>query len=190
MKASLNFANMNVNVRTMLSNCQLSITALAEAERALKQASEAAKKAGKGGEALKQATTEERALKKEAKDRATTMCEAFIIRHMSVEDITKDIDLYHFDMVAFLQNIGVISEGDVDKKIITRVTAITNTVIDRKREVLAGRKSGEDKYSAGEVKEVKNNAIDLVAAFIYAAVDSGAMEYCGGGIAVKDFSKK
>lgn len=184
MKATLNFANINRDALTMASNCQLAVNALAQSERALKAAREVNKGADK--ETMKALTVDERQAVKADKERATTMCTAFITRYVSVEDLTEG-NIYHFDMVAFLQNIGVMTEGDDDKKVTKKVSAIRDMVVDRVRESVTRRKKGDDYLTMGETKEVKNDVIELFCALALAMVDSGAIEYSGGGLALKSF---
>ena len=190
-KATVNFANMDKNVLTMLSNCQLAINALAVAEQATDKAKDKAKKAGKVGKDLTNAISVEKTAEKNARERCATMCSAFIIRNMSTEDITdKNFDIYHINWQEFLKSIGVVSDGAIDKKATDKIEAIISLAVDRYRNTVDKRKRGEKEFSLSERKEVKNNPIDLVSAFILAATTSGAIECVGGGLAVKDFSKK
>lgn len=186
--ATLNFANMNDSVLEMLSNCQLAINELAVNENTLKAVRESGKKAGLDKEGLKTYTEKERKAVKASKDRATEMCEVFIIRNIDVADAVK-CDLYHFDMVAFLKNIGALSDGEIDKKVINKVERIRNAVVDRTQYYVARRKKGEDKLSQADSKDIKNTPIELVLSIVFAVVNSGAIDYCGGGLAKVDFSK-
>jgi ribose 5-phosphate isomerase RpiB len=188
MKATLNFANINHEALTILSNCQLAINVLAEAERELKNMREALKSNGETKEEIKEHTAEERRNVASAKERANTMCTSFITRYVSTEDFCAG-EMYHFDMVAFLQNIGVLSDGEDTAKTAKKVKNITSLVIDRYKTSITRRKAGDNALTFGETKEVKNTAIELVLAFIYAMVDSGAVEYCGGGLALVSFDK-
>lgn len=184
MKATLNFANINRDALTMASNCQLAVNALAQSEKVLKAVRDENK--GVDKDTMRERTTVQRQAVKADKERATTMCTAFITRYVSVEDLT-DGNIYHFDMVAFLQNIGVMTTGDDDKKVTKKVTAIRDMVVDRVRESVTRRKKGDDVLTIGEYKEVKNDVIELFCALALAMVDSGAIEYSGGGLARVDF---
>lgn len=191
MKATVNFSNMNDNILKALSNCQLHITELSVLEKATDAAKDKAKKAGKAGKDLQKAIEKERKAEKDAKERATMACNAFIIRNVTTEDIArKDFDPYHIQWDGFLKNIGVVSDGELDKKATEKIKAIVNKAVDRYKTTAAGRKRGNDRFTDATRKDVKNNIIDLVAAFIYACVDSKAIEYCGGGLAKVDFSEK
>lgn len=185
-KATLNFANINGDALTMASNTQLAVNVLAQAERALQAVREANKGADK--ETMKTLTETERKEVKAAKDRAVTMATAFITRYIAVDDLTAG-ELYHFDMVAFLVNIGVMTAGDDDKKVSRKVDAFRGLVVDRVRETVARRKKGDDFLTLGETKEVKNDVLELFCAIVYAMVNSGAIEYAGGGLALKKFDK-
>lgn len=189
MKATLNFANINHEALTIVSNCQLAINVLAEAERELKNMREALKSNGETKEEIKEHTAKERRDVTTAKERATTMCTSFITRYVSTEDFIAG-EMYHFDMVSFLQNIGVLSDGEETAKTVKKVTAITSLVIDRYKTSVTRRKNGENALTFGETKEVKNTSIELVLAFIYAMVSSGAIEYSNGGLALVDFENK
>lgn len=191
MKATVNFSNMFDNVLSQLSNCQLHISELSALERVTDKAKEKAKKAGKTGKDLQKAIATERKNEKDAKERTTQACNAFIIRNVTTEDIaSKEFDVYHIDWDGFLKNIGVVSDGEMDKKATAKTKAIVAKAVDRYKDTVARRKRGEDRFSDSETKEVKNNVIDLVSAFIYACVDSGAIEHVGGGLAKVDFSEK
>lgn len=190
-KATVNFANMDAKVLIMLSNCQYAITALSELEKATDAAKAAAKKKGLSGQDLKDAIKDERKTELEARSRATDLCDAFIFRNMSIDDITnKDFDAYHLDWQGFLKNIGVISDGELDKKATNKFESIVNKAVDRYKMTAAGRKRGTNVFTDAERKDVKNTKIDLVSAFVAACVDSKAIEYSGGGLAKVDFSKK
>lgn len=190
-KASVNFANMDTNVLTMLSNCQLAINELAALEVETDRVRTEGKKAGLAGDDLKKYVEADRKIEKAARDRATTACEVFIIRNMTTADVTsKDFDMYHLDWTGFLRDIGVISAGEVDKKVQDRVKTVMYSAVDRYNDSCAKRKRGERYFTASERKAVKNNVIDLVAAFIAVCIESKAIEPCGGGLAVVDFENK
>lgn len=184
MKSTLNFANINKDALTMASNCQLAVNALAVNEKELQAVRDAHKDADK--ETMKLLTESERQAVKASKERAQTMCAAFITRYISIEDLTAG-DMYHFDMRSFLLNIGVLTDGDDDKKIVKKVERLRDLVVDRVRVSVARRKKGDDVLTLGEEKAVKNNIIDLFCAIAYAMIDSGAIEYSGGGLVVKSF---
>ncbi len=186
MKATLNFANINNDALTMASNCQLAVNALSISEKALQAVRDANK--GLNKDDMKKVTEDERKAVKADKERAQTMCSAFISRYIAVEDLTAG-DMYHFDMTAFLQNIGVMTAGDDDKKVSKKVQAIRDLVVDRVRESVTRRKKGDDFLTMAESKEVKNDIIELFCAIAYAMVSSGAIEYAGGGLALKKFDK-
>lgn len=185
-KATLNFANINSDALATFNNCQLAVNALALAEKALKD-----KRDDLGDnlskEEVKQKTSKERDAVKACKERATIMCTTAIIRYVSTEDAI-ECNLYHFDMDKFLRNIGVLT-GDLDKKICDKISKYRNLVVNRVKYGICQRKKGSDKLTLAEDKEVKNSPIDLVLALIMAMVNSGAIEYSNGGIAVKDFAK-
>lgn len=183
-KAALNFATINHDALTMASNCQLAVNALAQSEKALQAVRDAHKDADK--DTLKLLTERERKDVRNDKDRARTMCTAFITRYIAVDDLTAG-EIYNFDMSAFLQNIGVLSAGDDDKKVTRKVERFRDLVVDRVRVSVARRKKGDDFLTLGEEKAVKNDIIDLFCAIAYAMVDSGAIEYSGGGLVVKSF---
>lgn len=189
MKATLNFANINTDALTTISNCQLAINALAQYERELKKVREECKTSNLSKEETKEETATQRRNVASAKERATTMCTAFITRYVSTEDFIAG-EMYHFDMVKFLQNIGVLSDGEETAKTAKKVSNITRLVIDRYKTTVTRRKNGENSLTFGETKEVKNTSIELVLAFIYAMVSSGAIEYCAGGLAKIEFENK
>lgn len=185
--ASVNWSNMDTEAFKLLSNVQLSVNTLAQAERQLKAAKEELK--GQSKEDIRDKTKTERDHKKSCFDRATTLATMFVTRYISTEDVITG-DIYHFDMVEFLKNIGVLSDGEVDKKVIDKIESIKNLVVDRYKVDVVKRRSGKSRLSGGDVKEIKNTPIELVLAIIMAAVTSKAIEYSVGGLAFVDFSKK
>lgn len=187
-KAIINFATINKDALEMVSNCQLAVNALAQDEQALKKERERLKDAGKNADEIKDLTINERQAVKASKERAQGMCEVFIIRNISTEDAVAG-DIYHFDFEAFLRNIGVLTGDEVDKKALKKLEIFRDMVVDRTQYYVARRKKGEDKLTARESKDIKNNPIELVLGIVSAMVNSGAIEYCGGGLAVKEFNK-
>lgn len=185
-KAVLNFANMNNEAVTMFSTCQLAINDLASAENALTFANK--QYADLSKEERKEATKEERKEKQASKERATNLCIACITRYVSTEDYLNG-EIYHFDVIEFLKNIGALTDGDDNKKCAKKVENFRNSVIDRYKVSVTRRKNGDNFLTAGERKEVKNNPIDLILALISAMVESGAVEYSAGGLKIVDFNK-
>ena len=189
MKASLNFALMNNDALTMVSNCQLAINTLAADENVLQAVRDSLKASGiVDKKEVNDRTADERANVRASKERADAMCTMFITRYIDVADAVAG-EIYHFDVEAFLRNIGALSDGEVDKKVVKKVEAIRSTVVDRVKESVTRRKKGDDFLTAGERKEVKNTPIELVLAIIAAMLESGAIERVGGGLAVKKFDK-
>lgn len=182
--ATVNWANMNESF-DLLSTFQKSVNELALAEIALKKVKDANK--GKSKEDLKKATENERLVKKNAFDRAEGFAIAFITRYISTTDVLSG-HIYNFDMVDFLKNIGVLSEGEVDKKVLASIENCRALVVDRKKETVTRRKNCNNTLTLGEVKEVKNTPIELVLAIVFCAISSGAIEYSEGGLAFKKFN--
>ena len=185
--ATVNWSNMNADAFNLLSSFQLSVNALALAEKDLKRAKEDLK--GSSKETIREMTTTERNAKKSAKERADGLAIAFVSRYISTVDVVSG-ELYKFDMVEFLKNIGVLSDGDIDNKVIKRIESIRDLVVDREKSTVTRRKNCTNYLTLAEYKEVKNTPIELVLSIVLCALNSGAIEYSEGGLAFKDFSKK
>lgn len=188
--ATVNFANMNADAFNMLSTFQMFVTELSLAETDFKKAKDKLKEEGvtnKKDISIK--TEKERLAKKNAFDRANSQALTFIIRYISTADAVSG-NLYKFDMADFLHNIGVLSEGEVDKKSLKKIEDIRALVVDRVKIGVTKRKNGTDKLTLGDTKEVKNTPIELVLAVVMACIDSGAIEYSKGGLAFVKFDKK
>lgn len=188
--ATVNFANMNADAFNMLSTFQMFVTELSLTEKDLKKVKDKLKEEGVTDKKDVSAKTEkERLAKKNAFDRANGQALTFIIRYISTADAVSG-NLYKFDMSEFLHNIGVLSDGEIDKKSIKKIEDIRALVVDRVKVGITKRKNGTDKLTLGDVKEVKNTPIELVLAIVMACIDSGAIEYSKGGLAFVKFDKK
>lgn len=188
--ATVNFALMNADAFGLLTTNQLAINARAVAFNAKKAATDKAReKAIKEGiddkkarqEFVKKATAQESANYKAANERCNGLATAFIARYIGTNDCING-NLYNFDMKEFLTNIGVYTDGEDDKKALKRVNEIRELVVDRKDYTSAKLKNGETVLSGPVYKDIKNTPVELVAAIIYACVESGAIEFSEGGL--------
>lgn len=185
--ATVNWSNMNTDAFNLMSNCQLATNVLASTEVALKNAKDLYK--GESKERMKELTSKERNDRKSAKERADGLAIAFITRYISTADVLGG-ELYKFDMVEFLKNIGVLSDGEIDKKSLDKIENIRNLVVDRTKWDVAKRKNGTNYLTIPtDPKEIKNTPIELVLSIIFCALASGAIEYSEGGLAFKVFDK-
>lgn len=185
--ATVNFSNMNVDAFNMLSTFQASVTALALAEKALKDKNDTLK--DKDKDTKKKLNEKERLAKKNAIDRADTLATMFMTRYIGIDSVLKG-DIYHFDVVDFLRNIEVLSDGEIDKKSLDKIKAICALTVDRKKQGIAERKKYSDKLSLPVPKDINNSPTELVLSIVMVCVESGAIEYSQGGLAFVDFSKK
>lgn len=187
-KASLNFAMIDREALKLASSAQQAIVLMAQAERTLDEAKKRYKDYSK--QDRDEYTKDERDELKQAKTRAYTLANAFITRYIGLEDLTNG-EVYNFDMVSFLVNIGVLIDAGADieddKKIARKIAVYRDAVVNRVKTTKNGRKRGDELFSWGKQTEIKNDIVDLFAAIVYGMLESGAIEYCGGGLAVKTF---
>ena len=187
-KASLNFAMIDREALALASSAQQAITLLAQAERALDEVKKRYKDYSKSDR--EDYTKDEREDLKPAKTRAYPLANAFITRYIGLEDLTNG-EVYNFNMVSFLTNIGVLIDAgediEEDKKIARKIAVYRDAVVNRVKTSKNGRNRGDELFSWGKKTEIKNDIVDLFAAIVYGMLESGAIEYCGGGLAVKNF---
>ena len=194
--ATVNWLNMDTDAFLLMSSGQMAVNALASAEMAIDHAKNVlkAKSKGKKVSAEDADITEDvlkhlKEIKKSAEVKADNIATMFFVRYISTEDVING-EIFHFDMVEFLKKIGVLSDGEIDKKVTNKVTAIRDLVVDRKKDYNWKREKTDYKISKKEAKAIKNTKIELLLAIIMASIESGAIEYSEGGLAFVDFSKK
>lgn len=189
-KATFNWKRINNDFLTLVNNSFDAITWLAGREVVLAEAKQKVTDEADDMDLTADArkryiakwTKDERKAVSDAKQKASDMCFASVVRYVNPTDVS---DVYHMDIEAFLRNIGVVNgEGKLNNSAMKRVVSLKQEVTDRVRVSITKRKAGENKLTHGTTKDVANNSIDLMLAIIEAMQESNCFELTSYGFSV------
>ena len=131
----------------------------------------------------------ERNARTEARNKAESYSSAIISRYMDTSDFVSG-DTFHFDVIPFLRNIGVLSGelDDLKKSQVKKVETLRNAVLDRIINSPARMKSGSAFVTQDDARALANTHREIVGALILAFVESKCFDFDRGSLVRVDFS--
>lgn len=180
-KATLNFKRVSSEYLRLHNESLKAIVELAGAEQETVNAKERAEKRADELELagdvrkkyLRNSLAGVREQEKSARQRATDMCYATIVRYVDISDVN---DIYHMNLEQFLRNIGVVNgDGKLNNSALKRVEQLRREVVDRVRVSVTRRKKTESTLTHGSEKALANSSIELLLAISESMTDSGKL---------------